>query len=329
MVGFIGTDTSSPGFRRLIRDLKDGVVGGVIFLPRNIVDRAQLEAMVQEIRACPCATVPLIAIDEEGGTVDWLGAEHGFEPTPSAAKVAQSGHEAAQHSYGALAGKLAAVGFNMNLAPVVDLNINEKNPIIGARERSFSADPTIVERYARVFIGEHRARGICTVLKHFPGHGSSVVDTHAGVADVGASWSPVELAPYRHLISAGMADAVMVGHLANSQQWGGAATLRGSSAIAGLLRTDLKFDGVVISDDLAMEAVRKSSPEFSGVITSAVAAGVDLLLIVHPVTDPPEESGTFVNSTLVQAVAAGEVPQRTIEDSWQRVMALKGKLGRS
>jgi beta-N-acetylhexosaminidase len=323
MVGFIGTDATSPGFRRLLRDLQDGVVGGVLFLPRNIVGRSELQEMVQAIKACPCASTPFIAIDAEGGTVDWLRPEHGFDSIPSAATVARGGYEAAHDQYRALANKLIAVGFNMNLAPVVDLNINENNPIIGVRERSFSSDPTVVERYARIFIDEHKAKGIWTVLKHFPGHGSSVMDTHTAPADVEMSWSPEELTPYRHLISSSVVDAVMVGHLVNNRHWGGVATQKGSKAVAGLLRANLGFNGVVMSDDLAMEAVRKSAEDFSGVVKSAAAAGIDLLLVVHPVADPPEESGKLINSALVEALASGELPLDVMERSWMRVMKLK------
>jgi len=325
IVGFVGTDSTSPGFRRLIHNLEHGIVGGVLFLPRNIVGRPELEKMVLEIKQCSSSTVPFIAIDEEGGTVDWLGEEYGFERIPSAAKVAQSGDENARRQYNALARKLRNVGFNMNLAPVVDLNTNPHNPIIGTRERSFSSDTTLVERYAKIFIEEHRALGILTVLKHFPGHGSSATDTHAAAADVGSSWSPEELAPYRGLIAAGLVDAVMVGHLVNSQRWGGVATQRGSTAISGLLRRDLQFDGVVISDDLTMDAVRGGANAFSEVVRSAIGAGIDLVLIVHPVTGETADSALAINTALVEGVQSGQIARDSIERSWQRVTNLRAR----
>src|SRR5262245_36592940 len=216
MVGFIGTSSTSLGFRRLIDHLEKGIIGGVLFLPRNIVGRAELEQMILAVKRCASPVVPLIAIDEEGGTVDWLGKEHGFEEIASAAKIGQGSDDNARVQYGALAKKLSDVGFNMNMAPVVDLNRNPQSPIIAARGRSFSSDPAVVERYARIFIAEHHARGVLTALKHFPGHGSSSADTHAVAADVGTTWSDDELTPYRGLLAAGMVDAVMVGHLVNT-----------------------------------------------------------------------------------------------------------------
>jgi beta-N-acetylhexosaminidase len=270
----------------------------------------------------------LIAIDEEGGTVDWLGKEHGFEEVASAAEIGQGGDDNARLQYGALAKKLADVGFNMNMAPVVDLNRNAHNKIIAARGRSFSSDPAVVERFARIFIAEHHARGVLTALKHFPGHGSSSADTHAVAADVGTTWSDDELAPYRGLLAADMVDAVMVGHLVNMRQWGGVATQDGSTAISALLRGELKFDGVVISDDLTMDAVRQGKGSFSAVITSSINAGVDLVLVVHPVAGEADDEGLAINSGVVEAVLAGQIARSTVENSWRRVMTLKARLER-
>jgi beta-N-acetylhexosaminidase len=328
MVGFIGTSSTSSGFRRLIDHLKEGIIGGVLFLPRNIVGRAELQQMVDEVRQCKSPEVPLIAIDEEGGTVDWLGKEAGFDDVASAAKVGEGSDDYARQQYGALAKKLADVGFNMNMAPVVDLNRNPHNPIIAARGRSFSSDPAVVERYARIFIAEHHARGILTALKHFPGHGSSSSDTHVAAADVGTSWSEDELAPYRSLLASDMVDAIMVGHLVNRRRWGGVATQQGSTAISGILRGELKFDGVVISDDLTMDAVREGRDRFSEVVASAIDAGVDLALVVHPVTGEADDTGLAINTGVVEAVRAGRIARSTVESSYQRILALKARLER-
>ena len=177
------------------------------------------------------------------------------------------------------------------------------------------------------FIAEHRARGVLTALKHFPGHGSSAADTHAVAADVGNSWSEDELAPYRDLLAAGMVDAVMVGHLVNQRRWGGVATQQGSTAISGLLRGELKFDGVVISDDLTMDAVRQGRDSFSAVVISSINAGIDLVLVVHPIAGRADDVGLAINSGVVEAVLVGQIARSTVENAWRRVMALKAKLG--
>lgn len=326
MVGFVGTTSASPGFRQVIGSLETGIIGGVLFLPRNIVGRAELEQMIREIKRCASPVVPLIAIDEEGGTVDWLSTKFGFEEVRSAAQIGQRGDDYARQQYGVLAKKLADTGFNMNMAPVVDLNRNPQNSIIGARERSFSSDPAVVERFARIFIAEHHARGVLTALKHFPGHGSSASDTHAVAADVEFTWSDDELAPYRGLLTTGTVDAVMVGHLVNNRRWGGVATQQGSTAIGGLLRSELKFDGVVISDDLTMDAVRHGRDNFSAVVTSSINAGVDLVLVVHPVDVEANNAGRGINSGIVEAVLAGQIARTTIEISFRRIMTMKARL---
>src|SRR5215470_3078366 len=141
IVGFSGTNRSSPGFRRLVDNLEKGLVGGALFLAENITSRTELVAMVQQVRHCACALPPLIAIDEEGGTIERLSEEYAFPHIQSAAKVGSGNEENARRQYRTLAQKLFDVGFNMNFAPVVDLNKNPNNPIIGAKDRSFSRDP--------------------------------------------------------------------------------------------------------------------------------------------------------------------------------------------
>lgn len=329
IVGFFGTDNKDPRFRHVIEDLESGVVGGVLFLARNVQSKLDLETMVQDVQHCKCSVVPLIAVDEEGGTIERLGERFGFQHTSSAAEVGRSSDEDARSDYTSLAQKLSDVGFNMNLAPVVDLNTNPTNPIIGSLNRSFSRDPTVVSRVAEIFIEEHRKKHILTALKHFPGHGSSSTDSHASIADVELSWSPEELIPYQNLINARMVDSIMVGHLANRPQWGAVATQYGSSAINQILRTDLKYDGVVLSDDLSMDAVRLRTNSFPDVIRSAVKAGVDII-IVGRLNDEDEDmdTGLYVNSALLEGVISGELKRSFVEKSEQRIRSLKkGLLG--
>lgn len=179
----------------MIDNLQTGTIGGVLFLAANITNKLEIETMIQEVKHCACSTVPLIAIDEEGGAIERLGEELGFQHVESAAEIGSGSAEEAKRQYGILARKLADVGFNMNFAPVVGLNTNPYNPIIGSRGRSYSRNPLVVEKFARIFIAEHHAHGVLTTLKHFPGHGSSSSDTHLAAADVGPSWSEEELIP--------------------------------------------------------------------------------------------------------------------------------------
>jgi beta-N-acetylhexosaminidase len=327
MVGFYGVNNTDPRFRHIIEDLESGVIGGVLFLARNVQSKLELETMVREVRRCNCSISPLIAVDEEGGTIERLEERYGFRHTPSAAEIGRSNEENARNEYERLAKTLFDIGFNMNLAPVVDLNTNPTNPIIGSLDRSFSQDPIIVSRYAKIFIEEHHKQRILTTLKHFPGHGSSSTDSHTTIADVEFSWSPEELIPYRTLIGARLVDSIMVGHLANTPKWGGVATQYGSSAIHQMLRTDLKFDGVVLSDDLSMESTRLTTSPFPDVIRSAVKAGVDII-IVSRLNDDVEavDTGFHVNSALLGSTASGDIKRSSVEQSEQRIRSLKNNL---
>ena len=151
---------------------------------------------------------------------------------------------------------LAAAGFNLNFAPLVDLDVNPANPIIGRFARSFSADPGIVvpPRPGRDR-GAPRQQGVRCCLKHFPGHGSSRQDSHLGFTDVSDTWEPLELAPFRELIARGLADSVMTAHIFNRRLDPEFPATLSQKTVTGLLRQELGFAGAVISDDMDMKAI--------------------------------------------------------------------------
>jgi beta-N-acetylhexosaminidase len=153
-----------------------------------------------------------------------------------------------------------------------------------------------------------------------------LTDTHFLPTDVRLTWSADELIPYRDLIEAGVVDTIMVGHLANNSRWGGVATQRGATAISQLLRSDLKFDGVVVSDDLTMRAVAQGKSSLAEVVRSSVSGGVDLLLIGQPGDPKIENAGAYVNSAVIDGIASGDIASNTIRESLQRVRSLKFKL---
>jgi beta-N-acetylhexosaminidase len=325
VVGFQGTSAKSPGFRSLLTDLERGVVGGVLFLYQNISSRVELETMVRQVRQCACERVPFIAIDEEGGTVERLSPAFRFKRVVTALEISRMTDDDARRQFGTLADKLASVGFNLNFAPVVDLNVNPANPVIGVNWRSYSADAAKVEKLARMFVEEHRKRGILTSLKHFPGHGSSLGDTHLAPAELKKTWTRAELDPYRGLIGNGGVDTIMVGHLSNAAEWGGVATQAGATAISKLLRADLAYDGVVISDDLTMHAVLNGKRTLGDVALSSVNAGVDIVLIAHS-AGSAEGAGRIVNAALVDAMKDGRIDIAAVREANRRVLALKEKL---
>ena len=320
ITGFSGSDAKAPDFQRALNNLKGGIIGGVLFLGHNVGSREELQTMIKMIQNCKCKAVPFIAIDEEGGVVERLGEDIGFKSISSPAELEHSGLLAAKIQYKRLARKLSSLGFNLNLAPVVDLNTNPDNPIIGARDRSYSSNPKVVANFARTFIAEHHALKILTSLKHFPGHGSSIKDSHIAIADVSTTWKDAELYPYRYLIRAHLVDTIMVGHLRNIPRWGGTASQEGS-AIKILLRKQLKFTGVTISDDLGMGAVSTSDTRpFANVITSAIKTGVDIVLVAHRINS---DTGRYVNAAILDGLGSGTLSTREIKRSLRRIKKLK------
>ena len=183
----------------------------------------------------------------------------------------------------AMAVTLHSMGINHDLAPVVDLNRNPNNPIIGALHRSFSANPTIVTNQALAFIDGMHLVGVRCTLKHFPGHGSSTADSHLGVVDVTRTWAPIELQPFQRIVVAGRADAIMTAHIFNAHL---DPNYSGHALEADDYRhpvDQIGSGGVVISDDMQMGAIRKeqcSRPPCSALID----AGVDILTISNDTT---------------------------------------------
>ena len=172
------------------------------------------------------------------------------------------------------------MGIDLNLAPVVDLDLNPSNPIIGALDRSFGADPDLVVAQAAAFIDGHHEVGIRTTLKHFPGHGSATGDTHLGVVDVTGRWQPVELEPFRRLIADGHADAVLTAHVFDADLDPDHPATLSQPIVAGILRGQLGWQGVVISDDLQMGAIREQFG-YDEAVALAIEAGIDLLTIAQ------------------------------------------------
>ncbi len=324
MVGFVGTGPGDPWPETLVGQIAGGEVGGVLFLKRNVTDRQSVRALNAAFLAAGGATPPLLAVDQEGGIVQRLTAGAGFAERPSARDVARTETPAeATETYAGMARDLRDWGFNLNLGPVVDIDVNPANPIIGALGRSFSADPETVAQYAAAFVAGHRRAGVLTALKHFPGHGSSRDDSHKGFVDITATWSPVELVPYRRLIAEGLADMVMPGHLYLEQMTdpGGMRPASLSRTAQDVLRTDLGFAGVIISDDMEMQAI-EADYTLEEAAVDAIRAGTNILIYsnyAHQRPDLPRELAAI----LVRRASEDTELRRLIADSYRRIMALK------
>ena len=313
--------------------LDDIAPGGVILfdydLPsagakaRNITSPEQLRALIGDLQA-QAEIAYFIAIDVEGGLINRLKPAYGFGINLPSHQALGAGPAAdTRAAASASAAELQQLGINWNLAPVVDVNVFPESPAIGALERSFSADPEVVAAHAEAFAEAHGAAGVISVLKHFPGHGSAVGDTHLGVTDVTSSFvRDDELAPYRKLIEDGYEDAVMTAHIVNRDldPSGRPATLS-TAIVTGLLREELGFEGVILSDDMQMGAiVEQYSLERAAV--EAIKAGVDVVLIANQLSDDPAEVYR-VKQAILDAVAAGEISEERIYESVERILELK------
>lgn len=332
MLGFRGTELSSDN--PILADLRDRNLGGVVLFSqdvpsggglRNIESPRQLADLTAALQEA--ATTPLlVAVDEEGGKVARLGPDHGFPATRSAAELGRIDDVALTRTAAAeIASTLTAAGINLNLAPVVDLNTNPENPIIGALDRSFGASPDLVTRHAEAFIDSHHDRGLLTALKHFPGHGSSRADSHLGFVDVTDTWNRVELEPFRAIIAAGKADLVMVAHLFNRTLNPDYPASLSEATIGGLLRGQLGFQGIVISDDMEMGAITQNYG-FEDALRLAINAGNDILVFGNNLTSFDPELGRRAFDTILRLVRSGDISPDRITEAHARLTALKRDL---
>ena len=219
--------------------------------------------------------------------------------------------------------ELKSVGINYDLAPVVDLDINKKNHVIHGLGRSFGKSPKLVAKYASTFIDAMHSNGVLTSIKHFPGHGSSVGDTHKGFVDVTHLWKEVELEPY-HLLK-DKADTVMVAHVFNKKLDKKYPASLSYKTITKMLRWKLGYHGVVITDDLQMGAISKKYG-LRNTLKLAINAGDDILLIGNQLDPRQVKSTKKLVNTIRSLVKMGEVKVENIDKAYARIQKLKEKL---
>jgi beta-N-acetylhexosaminidase len=331
LIGFTGASVTEN--HQIVTDIRRGNLGGVILFDQhlarnsyqnNIISPGQLEKLTSTLQEN--AQQPLlIAVDQEGGRVNRFKKELGFPQTPSAGNLgAAEGLQATRDAARQTAEMLGELGINCNLAPVADLNTNPDNPIIGRFSRSFSEQPATVTHHCATWIKEHRRAGVLSCLKHFPGHGSSQVDSHLGFVDITETWREAELQPYKNLIEQGLTDAIMTGHLFNSRLDEENPATLSEKTLTGLLRQRLGFGGVIISDDMQMKAIT-TRYGFSDACCRAVAAGIDLLIIGNNLHNSPQIFES-TRKALLRAVDDGNLSEQRITDAWLRIQQLKSQL---
>jgi len=300
-------------------------VGGVILLEPNAHDPVQIKRLTTELQALATtsgARIPLfISSNHEGGIV--VRISDGVTGFPGNMAVAATGQlEYANVAAAYAAQELRAMGINMNLAPVVDVNDNPLNPVIGAR--SFGSTPVLVAEYSRMSVRGSQDFGVIAVAKHFPGHGSVAVDSHGDLPVITDSRDDLErraLGPFKAAIQQGVA-AIMTAHIAVPalDESGRPATLS-SQILTGLLRHDLKFDGLIMTDSLGMGAVSAGRGQPQAAV-EAVQAGADIVLSTGPL-----DAELGIIRALVAAVRSGQIPVEQIDQSVLRVLRVKHAFG--
>lgn len=328
MIG-IGDRKSLPATDPLIKDLRSGKIGGVVLFEKNISatnSKEQLRKLIKDLQK-EAPTPLFITIDEEGGLVHRMKPKYGFSAMPSAQYLGKINNADTTLFYNRrLVGEMKYEGINLNYAPVVDMAVTRSNPVIVKPGRSFSKDGAIVAKQAGYVIQAHHEQDINTILKHFPGHGSSATDSHLGIADVTNTWTASELIPYKILIGAGKADAIMSAHIVNRKldPSGLPATLS-RKMVQGLLRDSLRYDGVVFSDDMQMGAIAKNYG-FEKAIVMAINAGVDVLMFGNAVGESKTRmTPAAIFMIIKNNVQHGQITTARINEAYARIKKLKEK----
>ena len=282
LVGFQNARIDNVDVQDILKQIKAQKIGGVVLYKYNIENPNQLFALTSAIKSASENPNFIIAVDNEGGMVQRLTKEKGFESYPSAQEVVNKySPEEAYNLYKEMANQLKKYNFNLNFGPVIDLHSDHKGGAIGIFKRSFSHDPQTVIKYAKAFIQAHRDCGIHTCLKHFPGHGYAPSDTHAGLVDVTTTYKKEEMLPFETLIKEGYADNIMTAHIIdNNVEENTPITL--SKKYLDYLRQDLGFKGNIIADDINMGALvtyaKSNNMNLNDLWEKSILAGCDQVI---------------------------------------------------
>jgi len=311
---------------KIIKQINKYELGGVILFDRfysdrsktkNISSPAQLQELTHSLKSLS-NTPLLISVDQEGGKVARLKPAYGFIEIPSAKKVALESSCEAEKTYKTMSKMLYENGINCNFAPVVDLEINPKNKVIVGLERSFGSDSKKVSEYAKTLINEQKKAGVISVLKHFPGHGSSLGDSHLGFVDITDTWTSKELKPYKILIDSKSVDMIMTAHVFNKKLDAKFPATLSYSVNTKLLREKMEYNGVVVSDDLQMRAISKHYT-LKETVTLAINAGVDILLFGNQLAW--QDTDELIETIFTQ-IKNREIPIERILESNERIKKL-------
>lgn len=295
-------------------------VGGIILLPKNISSAEQTVQLLNDLKkANEVNDIPLfLSVDEEGGTISRLPNE--FDGLPTTREIGSMNDPDFSYEVGQfLAEQVKSFGYNMNMAPVLDVDSNPDNPVIG--DRSFGSDAKIVANLGIATMKGMQEGKVISVVKHFPGHGDTSVDSHSSLPILDAGLErlrSLELIPFKKAIEEG-ADAVMTAHILFPKIDSAHPATLSHKVITGILRDELQFDGVVITDDLTMGAIRTSYSAGQAAVR-AFLAGHDILLICHEY-----DNYYMAIQAMKEAVTSGRITEEQVDESVKRILKLKEK----
>lgn len=329
LIGFRGSEVLKDS--EIYKIIKDVKIGGVMLFDydislakynRNIINPSQTKKLIFDLQKYSFSPL-FIAVDVEGGNVNRLKQSYGFFPIMSAEKMAEDKtQETSKNESEKIAKELKEAGFNMNLAPVVDLNINPKNPIIGALERSFSSDFMEVFNNAKVFIKMHTDNNIITVAKHFPGQGSGVVDSHLATTDITDTYKNEEIIPYEKLNNEGLLSAIMTAHIVNKKIDDKYPATLSKKFLQNILRNQIGFKGVIISDDIQMAAI-SDNYKMDEAIILAINAGVDIISASNNTNKYDKDLAYKISDIIFNAVKSNKIEEKRIIESFDRILNVK------
>lgn len=315
IIGGVDSTIYTEKTKSLIADYK---LGGIILFKKDLETTEQSIELLNQIKLENKRNIlPLfLGVDQEGGRVERLPDEVVSLPTNKV--IGEKNDEQFSYNIGTILGdQLNAYGFNLNFAPVLDVNSNPNNPVIG--DRSFSNDPEVVSRLGIKTMQGMQSKNIVTAVKHFPGHGDTSVDSHLELPTVEKSLAEIEemeLIPFKRAIETGV-DIVMSSHILLPQIDPDYPASMSKRIIDGLLREQLGYKGVVVSDDMTMLAITNNF-DIGDASVAAVNAGTDLVIVAHG-----HDTVIHVIETLKKAILEGKLTEERIIESVRRIIRLK------
>ncbi len=321
MIGFEGNTINTRGYKKALKQVKNNEITGVILFSKNIKSKDDLILMNEKMLEAN-STPPFIALDNEGGYVQ----RYDFIKHPSAKEVAlnKDKEEFAKEEYKKMAQLEHELKLNLNFAPCVDLEIN-KSSIIAKKQRSYSDDYKKVVKYAKIFIDEHNKQNIITSIKHFPGHGSPVGDTHKGFVDSTDTFIKDEIMPYFELSNYSKLNMVMVSHVYNSNFDPEFPSSLSKKCIKDMLINSIGYKGVIVSDDYDMKAIRDNYT-LREIVVNSINAGVDILLFSNNLGYKDKNLPLKIKKIIKEEIKKGNIKEEDIDNSYKKIMALKNAL---